>query len=371
MEHTPTTEITFEDLMSLDGDFKLPETDIPAVPPTSQAAPDVKIDIADLTKVGEIEQLKEPVVEIKKEEPSQEAPAPATIAPIYLNISKKFLEDGKWEDMLIDDNGKEIKLSEATELDEELFLKVYEAQDAARKEDIEKDYVSVKGVDDNKLKLINIIKNGGDLKDIFQDPSQIKRPFEGADLSNEQYQKSIVYNQFLRQGLSQEEAKELTEKAAKDLTLETKTDSIVKAYQKHYDDTLALKEKEIIAERQAEETAIKEYRKNLSLAYKEEGLSEHISKKFVDAATKRDAEGNLAIDTIYEKLMEDPKEAKELVFFMLEKENYLKARGAKIKQAEQVDFMRKVSIIRDTASKVTPKVSTEIPATDPFSQIEF
>lgn len=373
MENTQQSEISLGDFLGLNGgDFILEDNPIaPVQAPFVLGEPGEQEEAPEEETTEETEEITPPApaAPAKEDEKPEEGKPAGEVSTSYLGISKKLLSTGKWHDALIEIDGKEVKLSEIDNLDEETFLQIDEAQRTMTQEDIEANYISVKDIDEDKKKLINIITNGGDLKKIFQSEERLKRPFEGVDLTKESNQMGLVYNQYIKQGLDPGEAKRLTEDAQKNLTLDSKVEQIVKAYNDHYDKTLAEVEKQTIAAKQAEEAAIKDYRKNLSTLYKEEKLPDNIAKRLIDAATKKDETGNLAIDSMYEKLMQDPKEAKELIFFMLEREKYLQAKGANIKTGVQMDMIRTVKILRDTGAKSTTKQDTpEEVVKNPFGQ---
>lgn len=376
MEESLNSEITLSDLLAIDGaGDNIIDTG------ALDKKPEFEIDLTNESEEDdkpkeETEELEKKELESKEEEKEEEEekkPETGATPTVYLNVAKKFLEDGKWFDVKIEEDGKEIKLSEATEIDEEMFFQILEEQEKATKEEIDANYVSVSELDENSRKLINIIKNGGDLTEIFQTPAQLKRPFEGWNLEDEKNQERILYWQLTsEQRLSPEDAQELVKKYKKDLSIDTKVQTIVKHHQERFDKGLEEREKQVLAEKQAEEVAVKEYRKTLGTFYKNEGLTDSVSRRLVDAATKKDETGTLIIDGIYEKLMEDPQKAKDLIFFMLEPENYLKAKGANIKKNEQLDLMRKVSIIRQNSGKTTPKKEEEKPTNETvFDNIEL
>lgn len=358
------TEITIEDLLNLEGvDFELPNEQGEGNETPEKQEEENKDIVPEENKVN-VEPTEEKVESTSK---NLENKTPE----FYHNLSKKFLEQGKWKDCIVEIDGEEKKLSELESIDEKTFFDIYSAQEEDIEEDIKNNYISVKEIDDNKKRLINIIKNGGDLKEIFQNENNLKRPFENVDVTDETTLKAIVFQQYRKQGLSESEARELTEKSAKELTLDTKAESIIKAYQEHYDKMVEQYEKETIEARKAEEESIKTYRKSLTTALKEDGLADTLVKRMVDAATKKDEHGEFIIDSIYQKIMEDPEKSKELIFFMLEPENFLKAKGASIKTGEQLNMIKKVKILRDTTSKTTTQKEEEPKNTDVFSNLIF
>jgi hypothetical protein len=278
----------------------------------------------------------------------------------FSSIAKKMLEKGDWEDGIIEVGGKEVKLSEVEDLDEETFFAIWEEQNETSKETLKKDFISIKGADKDKLRLIEIIQSGADLKQIFANEDQMRKPYEGLDLSSTQNLQSIYYNQLLRQDINEDDAKDLVIKATKDLSLDAKANSVVNAYQKRYSDNLEKISKETSALAIKEKENAKEYKKSLHGFYKEEGLEDSLSKLLTDAGTKVDNEtGQLYIDTVYEKLMEDPAKAKDLIFFMLEQEKFLAAKGVKIKTEVELGNLKRFKIIRETSKTSSTKVEDE------------
>lgn len=362
------TEISFEDLV-LENEKNLNDVEAAQITFEDLTKPEEETKVEEKTEEKKEEVSTEVKVETKVEEKKSEQPTFSEEKVNYNSIAKKLLEKGDWKEALIEKDGVDVKLSELEDLDEETFLGIWEEQKKLSKEELEKEYVPVKGVDENKLKLINIIKNGGDLKEIFQNEAQLKRPYEDADLEDTQTQQNILFNQYLRQGLNKEEATKLVVEATKELTLDVKAKYIVTGLQNLYDENLKKLETETKENKIKEQEKIKEYKKNLNTLYKEEGIEDPLIKSLVDAGTKFDKDGSLYIDTVYEKLMEDPKEAKELIFFMLERDKYLAKKGASIKRDTNIENLKKIKILQDTSKQSTKVQETEETEASGFGSI--
>lgn len=337
---------------------------------------EMTITLEDLTTSGEekkeeevVTEITPPVVEKKEESVEVKTEDITSKAEDYSSIAKSLLEKGDWEDGIIDIDGVEVKLSEMENLDKDTFLEIWEEQKKAAKESLNKDFIPVKGADENKKRLINIIMSGADLKQIFENEAQLKRPYEGVDLDNQQTLQSIYYNQLLRQNIDESDAKDLVLKATKDLSLDVKAKKIVDAYQKNYDDNLQKLEQDTLEAAKKEQESIKIYKKNLSELYKEEGIDETLSKTLIEAGTKIDKSGALYIDTVYEQIMEDPEKAKDLIFFMLEKEKFLANKGAKIKTKVEIDNLKKFKLVRDTSKSTNKQAEEEVKETSAFGNI--
>lgn len=369
-------EISFEDLVLLNNqslgegdlpvDFSLEE--LKSSGKTEEEEEEAKTSEKKKEDVEDTEAKKSVEKEEKEKEGAAKVKKEVVKPSDFSNIAKKLLDSGDWKDAIVEKDGEEVKLSEMENLDPDTFLSIWEEQKKANKEEVEKNNIEISNLDENKVKIINIIKNGGDLKEIFKDESQLVRPFENSDLEDLQTQQNIVYQQFLRQGISREDATDLVVKATKDLSVGKKSEDIVKFYQKSFDDNLVEIEKQTAAERVKELEEIKEYKKTLTSLYKEDGTEDSVAKPLIEAATRVDKSGNLHVDTVYEKLMKDPKQAKDLIFFMLEKDKFLTAKGATIRRDTNLDTMRRIKLVQETA-KVTNTIKEKEKESSIFGSI--
>jgi hypothetical protein len=292
----------------------------------------------------------------------------------YLDIVKERLESGEWEDLVIEDEeGNEVKLSEMKDIDKDTFKALEKEIKTQKDKEFQEKYVSVDGLDEVKKRLINIVKEG-DLelaKALFENPASLQEPFQGYDVDDDSHNEQVLawyYQTAL--GHSPKEAQALMKAAKEDLTLDIKAQKIVEYQRNEFYSNLKNREQEIIKEKANEQERIKEYRKALSSELKQEGLSENLAKKFVDVATKTDKTGNYEIDTIYDEWMSDPKKAKDLLFFMLDKDNYIKKVTSEVKKGVQLDTLKKIKIVQDT-TRVDKQKKEETSPITPFETINF
>jgi hypothetical protein len=292
----------------------------------------------------------------------------------YLDIVKERLDSGEWEDLVIEDEeGNEVKLSELKDIDKDTFKALEKEIKTQKDTEFKEKYVSVDGLDEVKKRLINIVKEGDlDLaKALFQNPAALQEPFQGYDNDNDDHNEDVL-DWYYQKGLghSPKEAAALVRAAKEDLTLDLKAQKIVEYQRNQFYTNLKNREQQIIAEKAREQETIKEYRKNLASELKQEGLSENLTRKFVDVATKTDNTGNYEIDTIYDEWMSDPKKAKELIYFMLDKDNYLKKVTANVKKDVQLDNLKRIKIVQD-GSRVEKQKKEESAPITPFETINF
>ena len=292
----------------------------------------------------------------------------------YLDIIKERLDSGEWDDLVIEDeDGNEVKLSDLKDIDKDTFKALEKEIKTQKDTEFKEKYVSVDGLDEVKKRLINIVKEG-DLelaKALFQNPAALQEPFQGYDNDNDDHNEDVL-EWYYQKGLghSAKEAAALVKASKEDLTLDVKAQKIVDYQRNQFYTNLKNREEQIIAEKAKEQETVKEYRKNLASELKQEGLSENLTRKFVDVATKTDKTGNYEIDTIYDEWMSDPKKAKELIYFMLDKENYLKKVTATVKKDVQLDNLKRIKIVQDS-SRVEKQKKEETSPITPFETINF
>lgn len=339
---------SFESLAEFD--FEIPEVKVENK--EVQETPDIDFTAKEETEV--IEEVKEKPADLDLENKPNH----------YSKLAQKLIERGEWADAeIVNEDGSKVMLSELKDLDEDRYLEILENQKAFKEEELKEKYTSVEGLDDHKKRLINIIKEGGDLTQIFQDTNSIQRPFEGVDLDDENTCANIVYRQHLANGLDEKEAVELTKLAQKDFTLDEKAKKIVGYHQSNYDKHLADTEEALKQEKIKEQEQLKSYRTSLLKGYKDLGIQDNQVKKLVDLATKENNEGVLEVDSLYEKMMENPETAQELIFFLADKENYLKLKSLDIKRKDNIQTYKTISFVpKDKTKKVaTQTEDTNVP----------
>ena len=366
-------ELSFEQLMEFNN-FSLED---------NEKKEEIETDIT-LSNEDDDDDLKEVVLnpndDLEKDKKKDEPKEPETKITLdnsdntYLDIVKERLDSGEWDDLVIEDeDGNEVKLSDLKDIDKDTFKALEKEIKTQKDTEFKEKYVSVDGLDEVKKRLINIVKEG-DLelaKALFQNPAALQEPFQGYDNDNDDHNEDVL-EWYYQKGLghSAKEAAALVKASKEDLTLDVKAQKIVDYQRNQFYTNLKNREEQIIAEKAKEQETVKEYRKNLASELKQEGLSENLTRKFVDVATKTDKTGNYEIDTIYDEWMSDPKKAKELIYFMLDKENYLKKVTATVKKDVQLDNLKRIKIVQDS-SRVEKQKKEETSPITPFETINF
>lgn len=338
-------------------------------------SPQPEIEIVTGEEPEVVEEKEEPTPEEKKPEVKEETPKEEEPQPqqnkgdsYYGKLATKFLEKGKWQDAEIElEEGKVVKLSELEEMDEELFFQIQENQDKFKDEEIQTNYVSTKGIDENKRKLIEFIKEGGDIKEVYKTPQEAKRPFEDLNIEDEAIQKSIMLNYLTQvKELNEEDAKVILGNYEKRGELDGTVNEIVTAYQKDYDNKLESKLEELKTKKTEQAKKDKETTKRLEEIYKESKLDEKLARRLSTLGTKRNKEGDYELDNLYTERLENPEEAAELIFFLNDKEGYLKSKMAATRIATQKENLKSIKLIKTSTKVDKDKKETLNKGEEPF-----
>jgi hypothetical protein len=339
----------------------------------------MNFDSPDLETTKEIEvdlTLPESVEEEKEEEVLEETPSAIkepekielnlTEETNYDSIIKELVDLGEWDsDFVIpDEEGNDILITDLKGIDKDRFQEIKEAVKEFKDKEFKDKYVSVDGLTATQKSLINIVKSG-DLEkaeELFKNPQQLQEPFQGYDSSNDNHNINVLAYHYKQQGFSEKKIQSLIKVAQEDLTLDSEAQAVVDQYRDGYKEHLSTIEKEAQEAKIVEEENRKTYRKDLSAQYKEEGFPEPLVKKLVDATTKPDQDGELPVDKVYEQLMKDPKEAKEVALFLLNRQEYINRLKAPIKKEADVNFLKKLNIARKTSPSKNSQKEEESPS---------
>ena len=366
-------ELSFEQLLEFN-DFSLEEGE-------SKKTEDIDIDLSKDTdndeedKSEDLDKEEKVIIPEKKVTPKEDEKISFNNTDgVYFDIIKDKLDSGEWEDVLVEtEDGTEKLLSELDSIDKETFKNLERAIKDQKDEEFKSKYVEVDGLDEVKKRLINIVKSG-DLelaKALFENPDSLKEPFQGYDEDNDAHNTDVLAWYYQKvMGHSGSEARALVEAAKRDLTLDVKAQKIVDYQRQQFYKGLENKEQELINDQKEEQERIKEYRKGLAQEFKVDGVSESLTKKFVDVATKKDQNGAFEIDNIYEEWMNDPKKARELIQFMLDKDTYIKKVTSETKKNVQLENLKKIKIVQDT-TKVSRTKQEETSAISPLETLNF
>lgn len=315
------------------------------------------------------EEVKKAAEEANKQKKEKEAPKGEPTS-FYKNVALKYIESGKWDSNLAieDSEGNQIPIEDLEDLDEDTFFEIEKAMQESQQEDLKSKYVPISDLDDRKKNLITIIREGGELSEIFKSQEQVDEylnPFAKLDLDDERVQERVLLNALINHNkLDQESAQAVVNKAKKDLNLDAKVKDYVEGYTKSFDKYVEDRKNAIIKENEDRRKQTLEFKKALTEQYKTYELKDTLVRKLTDSVIKETEEG-YQIDSIYDQKMKDPVEAAELILFLNDKEAYLENKLKASKISQQKETRRLIKMIpKEKTAKATTSNQTQASEND-------
>lgn len=255
-----------------------------------------------------------------------------------------LIELGELDDILVSTvEGEEPRpISEIKDLSESQFEAILEDRKSKKQKEQEEKFISKEGLADHQLRIVNILKNGGSLKEIFSDPDKgVKRPFEGVDLKEPRGQAEVALDHMVNyQKLDQQEALLLIKKKLEDGTLEDYSNKIHTDYNKMYDAELERIEQETIDRRKEQQERVKITRASLSAKLKEAKIKDSLSKKLIEGVTKVSKEGSTEVEKAFKTILENPEEHYEVLLHILDQKSFRDIYKVKKEQAKTEEVLK-------------------------------
>lgn len=268
-------------------------------------------------------------------------------------------------------DGEEVEVNiDDIDLDEETFKLINQAKIDELKEEAVKDKISSEGVSDFTKKLIEIDKNGGDVKELLQIRSNFLDPLEGLDVNSVEDQREIVYLRNMAAGLDEDSTLRLIKSYEEEGTLadvaEDSYNKLREAIDKKLEDELRISQEN---KKKAEEN-FKKYTSDLKEELKKFELKDSAKKKIVDFATTIKDNGKLAIDEVYNEWRMNPQKASMLALFMLDEEEFISQLTSKAVRETQLNAAKKLKIIPKSNSSIEVQKTPSSNKTINISQLK-
>lgn len=263
-----------------------------------------------------------------------------------------LIENNQWVDIAVKYGDKEYanisELLAGEKPSKELFASLSQLQSDLREKSLKEEYVSIKGKDETKVKLINAILTGVEYEDLLDYNKKVVEPVQKLDFANQDLK---ITENFVKQCLIDikgipekyiqleldelkknfkliEQAEEFQEQVIKDynaeIELRTQTQATLKAKQ----------EEEL-------NNQIKAFRKNL----KTQDFSDTFIKQAVNLRYSKEADGKLHYEKLLEDKLKDEEFASKFIHFVLDTEDFIKKEKSKVKVETQTKFMELAKVI--------------------------
>lgn len=337
-------------------------------PEIVKTAEDIKVD--NLFKPDE-EETPLPEEE-KKPEEEKETPDPKTEikstpeTTFYTDLIKDYIDEGEWEDVVLDINGEQIELSKLENVDKETFKRLQHTFKLEKQKKDKENFISTEGLNENTKKLIELAKKGEDITPLIKQEVDLAKFLETIDLDDETVQEQIVSEKLRSQGLKPA----VIRAAIADLKAELKLDEEareaiegVKADHKLKIDNL-LKEREEEIAAQVEDQ--KQNKKLLAETYTKFSLKDTVSKSLIDAAIKTDENGLTKTDKLFFAAKDNPEVWAKVNFLLNDPKGFEEFLGVKQKSESA---LKTITVVANTPKKSTPEKPAEEEKKDPWSDI--
>lgn len=238
-------------------------------------------------------------------------------------------------------------------LDTETFNDIVKAKIAEIEEKANQNKISAEGISEFTRSLIEVEKNGGDIKTLLEYKADYLDPLSTLDMETEQGQTDAIYLRLKASGRTDKEI-EYTVKGYK-------ADGILgeMAHTAKEELDTAIKAKVESEKKAAEENAkmledqMKTYKKEIKDNLSSFELKDSIKAKLVDYATKKDDKGQYVLDNLYRQHRLDPKKASRLALFLADEEEYIKQVTKKEVTETKLEGARKLKVIKSKTNSTT------------------
>ena len=273
----------------------------------------------------------------------------------YRDIAKDLFGD-TFDSVIIEEDGKEVEVGlDELELDKDALVDLIKSRIDEVKEEAVANKISTDDISDLTKSIINIDKNGGDIKEALSVYETYKDPVKDLDLTLEEDQiKAIVYAERL-QNTSDERIKKKIEFYGFEGSIEDEALKAKESLDKEAEQRLKAIEENAIKQKEFEVKALKQYRSDLSKSLEEFNLKPSFKKKLLDISSKKGENGGFELDDIYSKVRANPKESAELILFLTDKEEYLKQIMKSKLTEKQVEVQKQLKFARRNRESSTFK----------------
>lgn len=303
--------------------------------------------------------------DLKKDIKKEEVQLPQSNTYYYDNVVNDFLEEGEWEDMVIESEVEgeivETPLSELKNIDKDTFLEIKKHFKQLKEEEFKENYISVEGLDDTTKRMVELKKKGGDISSLIEAEIRHVHPLKGYDLEDERVQEAIVRQKLNASGqLSQATIESEIKTLKENLELDKKANEVVEEINTNFNNFVEAEAKKQEAELELQKQKQKEFRKKLSETINGFDIKEDkIVKSLLDASTKYDSNGLSDVDKAFFEAKENPQLFTKIAFLLTNEELFDKHMGVKIKNKANLDTVKKVLSLKKRSSSEQKEIQKD------------
>lgn len=295
----------------------------------------------------------------KPEEQLKPAEQPSSY--YYDNVVRDFIEEGDWEDMLVetevDGEMVERPLSELENVDKETFNQIRSEIKRLKDEDFKEKYISVEGLDETTKKMVELKRKGGDITSLIETEAKVVHPLKNIDLEDESVHEGLVRQKLSYQGIKSDVIERTISDYKKNLTLDKEAQEIISEINTNFDKYVEAESKKQLEEIEEQKAQQKEFRKTMSETIKGLDIKEEkVVKSLLDAATKPDETGLSDVDKAFFEAKQNPELFAKVAFLLTDSELFDKHMGVKIKNNANLESMKKVFSLKKRSNSSGAKI---------------
>jgi hypothetical protein len=266
----------------------------------------------------------------EEEEEDEDPPKPSESANFYRETAKQlFGEDQKF--IQENDEGEEVEVTiDELDVDADTLKDLIQNKIEAEKEKALEGKISSEGISEMTMDLIEIERNGGQIRDLLQYKDAYTDPLDNLDLSTEEGQIYAI-ELYLRGHEEPEDEIQIRIDAYKQKgILEEKATQFEGSIRERIKNVTEERKKQALEQKKEKDKLFKEYRKELGTKLKERfQLKDSVIKKLVTNATKKDEKGEYKVDSMYKAARSNPEDMAMLSLFLEDREEFIRQLSAK------------------------------------------
>jgi riboflavin synthase len=365
-DNTPKT--AFQGAISLDAIFAAT---------SKKNSPEIKKDIK-LEKPAEAKKLEE-------EEEGAEIPAPLKIPePVKaaeevkseavtgetdsFKTAQRLIQLGLLDDFTIqtaDEDEDGTLVSQFTSMTSENLEEIINIHKQGKTDEISSKYITKEGLKEHQLKVIEILKNGGDLSKIAgTEEEAFKRPFEGFDMEEQERQIDVLYTDLtVSKKLSHDRAINLIKISISSGTIALEAQEVFDSYRRSHSEYVDKMLEDQKKDKEFIDLTFKENKKALTEKLKNAGLKETVYKKVTSEYSKKNENGEYALVDKLKAILDNPEDNHELILHLVDKNLFNETFKIKSAQEAQKTIVRLASGAQSKGNRQSSKTEDQTPNT--------
>lgn len=275
-------------------------------------------------------------------------------SPMYKNALKSIF--GDIGSIIQEVDGVEEETSfDDLEVDLETFKDIALSKIAEIEEKANQNKISAEGISEFTKSLIEVEKNGGNIKQLLEYKDTYSDPLAALDMDTEQGQVDAIFLRLKASGRTDKEIQYTIKGYKEDGILGDMAHTAKEELEGAVKAKIEAEKERASENAKAMEEQMKSYRKELKENLNRFELKDSIKSKLTDYATKKDANGQYELDKLYRENRLNPERAADLALFLADKEEYDKQVSKKEVTEVKLESARKLKVVK-RADSSTPDI---------------